>query len=102
MNESVRIAALEQRVDQLECMIAAPTLPLRYEDGKIRNQRYPDFWPDLPVRKAVIALYRQVTIAEAVRRIVAEFGKDRAPSKSALQRCWKQIDLARAGDESRS
>lgn len=64
-------------------------------DGRIRKQRYPKWWGDLPVRQAVIALHRQMTISKAVAELTIEFGSERSPSRSALARHWKQLDQLR-------
>ena len=88
--------ALERRVATLESVLLAHSVyPVRDASGRPRHQKYPKFWADLPVREAVIALHRQVTIDAAVRNLASRFGADRAPSASALQRCWKQLDLTR-------
>lgn len=87
--------ALERRIERLERLFALPVYPLRHEDGRLRRQHYPKFWHDLPVREAVIECHRQSTIAEAAAHLIARFGKDRAPSESALHRCWMRLDLAR-------
>lgn len=68
---------------------------LERPDGTLRSQRYAKCWADVPVREAVIALHRQMTIAQAVEEIAARFGVVRAPSRSALHRIWKQLDLIR-------
>lgn len=100
MTEMLSLVSLERRVSALERLIAVgtigdgPVLLLRHADGRLRSQRFPKFWHDLPVRQAAIACHRQMTIAAAVAQLVATFGKARAPSDSALQRLWKQIDLA--------
>jgi len=71
-------------------------LPLRHADGRLRAQRAPGFWHDEPVRRRVIELHRTMTLAEAVRQMIDEFGQDRAPTKSALGRAWKMLDVKRA------
>lgn len=43
----------------------------------------------------IIALHRQTTIAQAVDLIAQQVGEERAPSKSALGRMWKQLDMVR-------
>jgi hypothetical protein len=103
---------IERRIDQLERLMGmqasaeteefavaityAPSVfRLHHPDGRLRGQRYPNFWGDLEVRRAATAIHRQMTIARAVSRLSAEFGPERAPSKSALHRYWKQLDKAR-------
>ncbi|HEY9552396.1 hypothetical protein [Allosphingosinicella sp.] len=61
-------------------------------EGRPRRQRYPNFWHDLPVREAVIARHRQMTIDQAVAEVTLEFGKERTPSRSAVHRTWKRLD----------
>lgn len=92
------VDALERRVDQLERLLAAPVLPFRHDDGRLRRQRLPKFWPDGPVRDAVFELHRQVPLDTAIARLVASFGKKRAPSRTALQRFWMRLDLAHGRD----
>lgn len=97
------IAELEERVSRLESEVRIlrsnkvrhrlALFGARNADGSPRKQRYPDCWFDLPVREAVIALHRQTSIAKAVAQLVEKFGEGRAPSKSALARIWKQLDL---------
>lgn len=105
MTGAAAFEALERRVSALELRLsgvapsddllsAQATLLLRHADGSLRLQRNPKYWNDLPVREAAIASHRKSTIAEAVAQLVAQFGKDRAPSTSALQRLWAKIDLA--------
>lgn len=110
--EEARWAALEKRIEQLEKLLAshamtespafieaATFLPSVFRlinaAGELRSQHYSKYWHDLEVRAMVIALHRQVTIKDAVAAIAAEVGADRAPSKSALQRMWKQLDHMR-------
>ena len=105
-------ARLEKRIAYLERLIQAQALVespeyaraityapsvfrLEKPDGRRRNQRYPKFWHDMPVRAAVIALHRQMTIHQAVKTLGAEFGAERAPSKSTLHRVWQQLDQVR-------
>lgn len=100
MTETLSLASLERRVSALERLLAVaaigdgPALLLRHPDGRLRSQRFPKFWYDLPVREAAIACHRKSTIAAAVDDLVSRFGKVRAPSGSALHRFWQQLDLA--------
>ena len=91
-----RVALLEQQVARLVAQdhrdaVDYTLLP----NGRRRVQRFPKFWHDVPVRTAVIARHRRMTIAQAVAEIAREFGPERAPSKSALQRVWKALDGTR-------
>lgn len=103
---------LERRIEQLERLLGSQAMAetpeyavaityapsvfrLYHDDGRLRGQRYPNFWGDLEVRRAATALHRQVTIAQAVEQLNAEFGAGRAPSRSALHRYWKQLDKTR-------
>lgn len=65
--------------------LLAPLPPLH------RTNRMPDFWPDLEVRRLVLATHRQMTIADALRLIRTRVG-DRCPTKSALARTWLRLD----------
>ncbi|MDP2131918.1 MAG: hypothetical protein U0975_09765 [Erythrobacter sp.] len=107
-----RWSALERRILQLERLIASQALAespeftkaatflpsvfrLIKDSGNLRSQHYSPYWHDQEVRAMMIALHRQVTIADAVEAIAREVGVERAPSKSALGRIWKQLDAAR-------
>ena len=108
-----RWSMLEKRLDQLERLItsqsmvespeftkaatyAPPVFRLIRGDGKPRSQRYSPYWQDHEVRALMISLHRQMTLCDAVAAIADEVGADRAPSRTALQRIWKQLDKARA------
>ncbi|MEL7706550.1 hypothetical protein AAG593_09470 [Citromicrobium bathyomarinum] len=108
-----RWAMLEKRLDQLERLIssqalvetpeftkaaayAPPVFRLIRGDGKLRKQRYSPYWLDHEVRALMISLHRQVTLNDAVAAIAEQVGPDRAPSRTALQRIWKQLDKARS------
>ncbi|BAV64795.1 hypothetical protein [Sphingobium cloacae] len=73
------------------CDVPAETLAALPPLGRVR--RNPDFWGDLEVRRLVIELHRQVTIDCALAMIEARVGAERTPSKSALGRAWKRLDL---------
>ena len=107
-----RWAMLDKRLDQLERLItsqamvespefakaatyAPPVFRLINGNGKLRGQRYSPYWRDHEVRALMIALHRQMTLSDAVEEIAAVVGHDRAPSRTALQRIWKQLDKAR-------
>ncbi len=108
-----RWAMLEKRLDQLERLItsqamvetpeftkaatyAPPVFRLIRGDGKPRSQRYSRYWLDHEVRALMISLHRQMTLSDAVAAIAEEVGPERAPSRTALQRIWKQLDKARS------
>ena len=108
-----RWAMLEKRLDQLERLIssqamvetpeftkaatyAPPVFRLIRGDGKVRGQRYSPYWLDHEVRALMISLHRQLTLSDAVAAIAEEVGLERAPSRTALQRIWKQLDKARS------
>ncbi len=110
--EEARWSALERRIEQLEKLVASQALAESPEftkaatylpsvfrlinaAGDLRSQHYSPYWRDAEVRAMVIALHRQMTIKDAVAAIAAEVGEERAPSKSALQRMWKQLDHMR-------
>lgn len=103
---------LERRMDQLERLVQHQTLVesadyakavtyspsifrLRHDDGRLRAMRMFKCWADLPVREGVIARHRQMTLHQAVAELTEEFGADRAPSRSALQRIWQRLDEIR-------
>lgn len=107
-----RWAMLDRRLDQLERLIssqamvesdeftkavtfAPPVFRLIKSDGQVRKQAYSRYWRDHEVRGLMIALHRQMTLDDAVDEISAQVGCDRTPSRSALQRIWKQLDKAR-------
>lgn len=108
-----RWAMLEKRLDQLERLItsqamvtsdafteaatyAPPVFRLIKGDGMRRKQKYSSYWIDMDVRGAMVRLHRQMTLKQAVATMVEEFGEERAPSRSALGRIWKQLDTVRA------
>lgn len=89
-----RLARLEEMVSNLLQKVSDQTsLP---DQARLINMgNYPPkIWRDEAVRAAVLAKHRRMTIAEAVKQIGEEFGAERAPSKSALQRMWKKMDRA--------
>lgn len=59
------------------------------EQGKVRRHRQAKWFFDIPVREAVIALHRKMTISAAVAVLVEQFGVERAPTRSSLGRFWK-------------
>jgi len=99
------IAELEERMERLELAVAAgrpndageelalfgPTWP----DGRRRAQHFPKYWHDTPVREAVIAQHRRMTIDDAFAELVSRFGRDRSPSRTAIHRVWQRIDEAK-------
>lgn len=108
-----RWAMVERRLDQLERLItsqamvetpeftkaatyAPPVFRLVHGNGRLRGQKYSRYWHDLEVRGLMISLHRQMIISDAVGEIASQVGVDRAPSKSALARIWKQLDKVRA------
>jgi hypothetical protein len=110
--ENDRWEALERRLSQLERLLASQALAespeftkaatflpsmfrLINESGDLRSQHYSPYWHDQEVRALMIALHRQTTIAKAVDAIAGQVGAERAPSKSALGRVWKQLDHVR-------
>lgn len=62
--------------------------------------RFPKFWSDAPVRKAIIAAHREMTIDELRAQLAAEFGPTRVPPRSSIHRLWQRIDQ-RAAKERR-
>lgn len=61
-------------------------------------RRFPDFHGDFPVRERVIALHRQTTLKITRETLVREFGPERAPSISAIQRYWAVLDGIKEGN----
>lgn len=98
-----QVSALADRVDRLERTVSAlrasktsAKLTLygaTHPDGRRKNQRFAKCWYDVPVRAEIIDLHRTMPIRKAVAELEAKFGKERAPSASALQRIWKQLDF---------
>ncbi|PZU56614.1 MAG: hypothetical protein DI547_16195 [Sphingobium sp.] len=58
-----------------------------------RVHRNPAFWSDLEVRQLVVEMHRQVTINAALEIIAQRVGAERTPTKSAIARAWKRLDL---------
>lgn len=65
-------------------------LAIAHMPGSKAKRRYPDFWSDLPIRRALIAAHRQMSIPEIMVRLAEEHG--RCPSKSAIHRFWMWLD----------
>ena len=101
-----RLTRIEQRMDSLARLLsgramietpefaraltyAPPVFRYTNEAGAVRPQRYPKWYFDLPVREAVVAIHRQMTLDRAVASLTETFGKDRAPTRSSLGRFWK-------------
>lgn len=97
MGQIEQLLSLQATVQSPEYAKAATYAPamfrLRDDNGRLRAMRGFKCWSDLPVREGVIARHRQMTIAQAVDELTEQFGADRAPSKSALARIWKKLDL---------
>lgn len=60
-----------------------------------KQQRFPAFWSDVEVRQTLIGLHRQVPIQIAIDACAERHGWDRTPSRSAIGRFWRLLDLAR-------
>lgn len=58
-----------------------------------RQRRNPNFWSDTGVSALAVSLHRKVTVAQALDLIRDRFGAERTPSRSALHRAWKRLDL---------
>jgi hypothetical protein len=101
--------ALSARLDHIERLLAsagmfatedfaravadAPAiLRLENEAGERLRQSRPKFWGDIEVRRAVIASHRQAKHDDVVKQLQDQFGPDRAPSRSALNRFWLVLD----------
>lgn len=54
----------------------------------------PKWWWDLPVREFATSLHGTMTQAAALALCIEEFGKERAPSRSSLNRYWIKLDSA--------
>lgn len=80
-------------VDEPEFAKRLPQIPVGWYAGKHRIN--PRCWSDLAVREAVIVRHRQMTMKQALAEMRAEFGDERPPSKSALQRIWQRLDKIR-------
>jgi hypothetical protein len=86
--ERLQLAA--RRVE--ESLDAAETLQEQYLTGALRPRRQPAFWGDIAVRRALIALHRQVSIPEAILICTSLFGPARAAKRSAIGRFWLVLD----------
>lgn len=85
-----RMELLEQAVS-LHSTRQSEAFPLALAHVPLKKRhRYPAFWSDLPLRAMVVSCHRQMSVREAIERMQAELG--RAPSKSALARCWMWLD----------
>lgn len=111
---ATRWARMERRIEQLEKALklqakveegeafarAVAYMPnvlmLDHPDGRRRKQARPRWWYDLPVREAVIAHHRQMTLYRALELLRQEFGNARIPSRSSLARFWLTLDEVRA------
>lgn len=91
--EGQRIA--ETREFAVAVTYAPAVFRLKRDDGSLRNQRRPKFWSDIEVREALVKMHRQMTVLMAKQTLAAEFGPERAPSKSAIARFWKIQDSVR-------
>lgn len=54
--------------------------------------RRPPFFYDAPVRDRLIACLHRMTIDQAKDLCIAEFGRARTPSRSAIHRFWRALD----------
>lgn len=86
-------SAFQGFVDEPEFAKRLPQIPVGWYTGK--NRINPRCWSDLAVREAVIVRHRQMTLDAALAEMRAEFGDERPPSKSALQRIWQRLDKIR-------
>lgn len=94
VGETDAVASVRQlRSDVLRPGSELPSAMIAPLPSRGTTRRNPDFWADLDVRRLVIELHRQVTIKEALVEIAAHVGPARTPSKSALARAWKRLDL---------
>lgn len=57
--------------------------------------RRPKFYSDIEMRKHLIRLHRETTIAQARASCLDRFGPERTPSRSAISRFWLKLDDAR-------
>ena len=102
-------AALSTRIERIERLLtgaglfasedfaraiadAPAILRLENEAGERLKQSRPKFWGDIEVRRAVIASHRQAKHDDVVRQLQDQFGPERAPSRSALNRFWLLLD----------
>lgn len=97
LRDAVSMQDLVQAEKFAHALAYVPTiLFLEHDDGRRRKQRRPRWWGDMPVRSALVALHRQMTIDDAIIILEAEFGPERAPSRSSLGRFWRSLDDMRA------
>ncbi len=82
------IRALRYEVDRLSGLPA----PALLTAATVGNLSLPKFWPDRPIREAVIDAHRQMTISELRDRLTSQFGAGRAPSRSSIGRFWQRLD----------
>lgn len=54
----------------------------------------PKFWSDVEVCNLLTSLHRTMTEGKALAICEAQFGSDRTPSQSALNRYWVKLDSA--------
>lgn len=92
------IKALEGVADRLERLAGLLPVATTLSASEIGFRRVPGFWSDRPVREAVIAAHREMSINELIARLTAQFGADRAPSRSAIHRAWQQLDKFKAAE----
>lgn len=64
--------------------------------GAWSSGRRPSFFADREVRAFLVVCHRAITIDLARAEVSRRFGKDRCPSRSAVQRFWAVLDKVRA------
>ena len=91
-----RLVLLEERLSLIEKLLNAESMAKAAPGSDIvwKTGHRPHFWFDAEVRAEVIALYRTMTVDDAVSHCTDKFGA-RAPSRSAIHRLWKTIDKQR-------
>lgn len=57
-----------------------------------KNGRRAKWWSDLDVRAFLTRAHRQMTMKEARAALIDLYGRDRAPSVSAIHRYWMKLD----------
>jgi hypothetical protein len=91
---SERLDVLEQRLAAVESKLGASAIEDQPESRIAwQHGRRPDFWSDVEVRRHIITRHRHCTLSELRAEVRALFGDARTPSRSAIARLWKRLDI---------
>lgn len=85
-----RVIALIEAGDETMAETIGHEPVLSAEDVERIKCRSP-YWKDKEVRTAILSLYGRCSIIDAAALLAAEFGKERAPSRSVLGRLYGMI-----------